>query len=277
MRNKKIAVFLMFLLVSCVPVSKNAPTETPIPTPGLSLTPSPAAIVKNKSTPFDYPAQVSGIVLHYYYDASTFFPPEWRLAPIKCSGIQFDLDETKRVVSDIEKFASVYDSEFLKRNLTDIYLLDKLQCYGESYGGTNSRSSLYIDVGPQDKGYTDQFLQAILYSEFSSILMRNYSFPDQEWNLINDEGFKYSENAIQVVGQANIRVQTEELLKAGFLAEYGTTSLENDFNMFTEWLFTRAIELCDLRAKYEKIGKKADLAIRFYKSIHSEVGFSLCK
>jgi len=295
-------VFTTFILVSCLFV--NLPTEAVEPTATLLSVPSTSAQILTAtsiSTSTDtsvstqsvtletpnfnqdsgsiakFPEQIDGVALHYYYDANSFFPSSWLREPINCTGRQFDLIEAPRVFANIAIFTFSYSSTFLKRNLTDIYILNDLECYGKSYGGTSGRSSIYLEVDTQDEGYTDQFLLGMLHSEFSSILIRSYQFPEQEWRQINQNGFAYSENALEVVEQDRIREPTKDLLEAGFLVRYATTSLENDFNMFAEWLFTREKELCELRTRYERINKKAHLAIEFYKSIGSEVIFTDCK
>jgi len=261
-----VAFFSACISVACfsvrIPVSIVEPTET-------------STSNEIFSTPTELPEQINEIAVHYYYDAD-FFPTSWLREPPSCIGVQFDLVEAPRVISDIEEFMSAYDSIFLRQNLTDIYLLNKLKCYGQSYGGTNSISSVYLVVRTQDEGFTDQFLVSMLHSEFSSILMRNYPFPEQEWRLINQDSFVYSENDIQVVEQDTIREQTEDLFEEGFLTRYATTSVENDFNMFVEWLFTRGTELCEIRSRSERINRKAELTIEFYATIDTGVEFATC-
>lgn len=107
--------------------------------------------------------------------------------------------------------------------------------------------------------------------------MRNYLFPDEQWVLVNEKDFVYSQNAVEVLEQFGRNRQTEELLEAGFLRQYATTTLENDFNEFSAWLFSRETELCDLRAQYGRIEKKAGLAINFFHSIDPNIAFLLCK
>jgi hypothetical protein len=223
------------------------------------------------------PVIIHGVEVHSQYDAIAFFPFSWRVEPISCTGTQVDLREAQRIYPLIEDFASDFSSDVLADNLRDIYLLDELECYGSSYGGTNSRTAVYITVGSLGEGYTNEYLYSILHEEFSSILMRNYPFPEAEWALVNENDFAYSENAVEVVDQDGITRQTHELLEGGFLLQYSTTSLENDFNQFAGWLFSQETELCELRRQYRRIEKKAVLAINFYHSIDSAIRFSQCE
>ena len=93
--------------------------------------------------------------------------------------------------------------------------------------------------------------------------MRKYSFPEQEWRSINQDSFGYSENAVQVVEQDTIREQTDDLFEAGFLTRYATTSVENDFNIFVEWLFSQGTELCEIRSQHERINKRPNWQLSF--------------
>jgi hypothetical protein len=223
------------------------------------------------------PGTVKGIVIHYQYEPSRFFPEEWLQDPIHCDGAQVDLSEAQRVIPLIEDFASAYDPRTLDINLTDIYLLSELRCYGKTYGGTNSLSALYIKVGSRERGFTDPFLLALLHMEFSSILMRNYTFPAEEWAAINEQDFVYAENAVEIVEQEGLEDPAPEYLEQGFLNRYATTSLENDFNEFVSWLFVQPEELCRLRIEYEKIEQKSDLAMQFYASVDPTIEWPVCR
>ena len=282
MKTVKLAGALALLLLSCtvfshLPTGMTQVTSEPPANPAPTLPTDTPEAHTGQPVPFELPDKVGGIAIHYYFDTAAYFSPEWLAEPISCSGKQFDLTEAPRVVKDIDQFVSAYHPEFIRQNLVDIYLLDDLQCFGSPYGGTNGWTSLYITVGPVNEGYTDPFLLSMLHAEFSSILMRNYSFPHEAWTSINDVGFTYSENDVKAVRQEDIRSQTEDLLQRGFLYLYSTTSEENDFNLFAEEFFTNAEKLCELRARYERINSKAELAIDFYESIGSGVEFQTCQ
>jgi hypothetical protein len=142
-----------------------------------------------------------GVVVHYDYDPQRFFPREWLSEPARCEGEQFDLREARRTVRLIAEFASLYSFEVIDPNLTDIYVLGDLHCYGATYGGTNSQTALYITAGSVRDGYTDSYIYGLLHAEFSSILMRNYDFPYDAWTAVNQPSFEYSNNAVEVVGK----------------------------------------------------------------------------
>ena len=224
----------------------------------------------------ELPSAIQGVRMHFCYDRNNFFPPEWLREPPNCEGAQVDLVEAERLPPIVEQFASTYGTSFMGRDLRDLYLVSELRCFGRSFGGTNGTAAVYIKVGAAERGFTDEFLLSMLHSEFSSILMRNYSFPRDEWENANPPGFAYSENAVQVVEESGQYELSEELLADGFLAQYATTSIENDFNILASWLFTRQSELCQYAERYEAIKHKANLAIQFYNTIDPEVAIQPC-
>jgi hypothetical protein len=171
----------------------------------------------------------------------------------------------------VERFLSRYPKDVVKTNLSDIYLVAKLEFDGKSYGGTYSSSAIYIRIKGEFFRYSDASVQAAMHEEFSSILFRNYRFPKEAWEAINRPGWKYEGTGFEMLGREDVYDQTEELFRDGFLAKYSQSSLENDFNMFVGWAFTKPDHLRKVVSKYERIKGKYQLVIQFYKSIDSRI------
>ncbi len=225
---------------------------------------------ENNSTLFAELQSKYDINIHYLYSKS-FFPDSWLAPPINGYGVEIENSEAERMVHIIDDCLSQYSDIFLSANLKDIFLLKRLYFYDKSYGGTSSNKGIYIT----NDGYSNDFLLARLHSEFSSILYRNYNFlfPLEEWNTINSSEFEYVGSGVDLLGQGDLYGQTEELLINGFLVKYSTSSMENDYKMFVDWLFTKPDELQVLIQKYDKIREKYNLVIRFYSQINSGVEF----
>ena len=115
--------------------------------------------------------------------------------------------------------------------LRSIYLLKSMSAFGVVYGGSYYRKSIYISSGGDHRAY-DMDLLAMMHSEFSSILYRDYGFPAEEWNKINEIGWRYVGSSIDLRDQRGLYVGTEDLLSRGFTCAYGTVSLEEDVNMY---------------------------------------------
>lgn len=111
-----------------------------------------------------------------------------------------------------------------------------------------------------------------MHSEFSSILMKNYSFPENAWQSKNPSNFQYVGNGRDMLGTGNSYSQTPELLTKGLICEYAQASVEEDFNMMAYWLFTKPNELKALAKKYPIINSKLLLVINFYQdAVHSRI------
>jgi hypothetical protein len=213
------------------------------------------------------------VQIHYQYNRTEDFPAAWLLEPINSQGEQIAFGEIDRLISISEKFVSAYPTNIIENNLKDIYLFRSLSSYGKKYGASNSLTGLYITSNGKKNGFSDIVLLSQLHSEFSSILFRNYKFPEVEWKNLNPNGFTYSGTGVEVLDQKNLYGQSSELLTKGFLVEYSKSSLENDFNMISFWLFTQADQLKNLCINNEKIKLKVDLAVEFYRSINIKVDF----
>jgi len=207
-----------------------------------------------------------GIDIHYRYDAKSFFPQEYLYLPVSAQGSQVSLKHVKSILPIIETFLSKYPREVIWKNLSDIYLLGKLEFYGRSYGGTYINSAIYI----QSQGTNDS-LVGIMHAEFSSILFHNYEFPKEKWEAANESGWKYTGTGFEILGRKDSYDLSEELFSKGFLVKYSQSSLENDFNMFVQWAFLEPPILQNLASKYERINKKYQLMIQFYKSIDPRI------
>lgn len=210
-----------------------------------------------------------GVRVHHKYDAKAFFPKEWLRMPISGEGTGVPPEEVARMLGAVEKLLSEYPKEVLKKNLTDIYLIKGLKFYGRSFGGTYDNSAIYISSEGQSEAHTEEYLLSTMHSELSSIFFCNYwsEFPRKAWYAANVEGWEYKGTGVEMLGQEDIFGQSEELLGRGFLVKYSQSSLENDFNMFAFWAFTRAERLEELAAKYERIKKKYELVVQFYEKI----------
>ena len=213
------------------------------------------------------------VQVHYVYSAEHYFPARWRKTPISARGRQLALEEVTRLLPIIDRFLSAYPKRVLSDNLATIYLLSELYLYDKSYGATNSQSGLYIKSEGERKGFSDSFLLQRMHSEFSSILMRTHNFPEEDWRMANAADFEYRGAGREMLGETDLYGQTCGLLSQGFIVKYAQSSLENDFNMISSWLFTDRDKLRHLGRTYPRIKAKTELAIEFYKSVDDRFDF----
>jgi len=217
---------------------------------------------------------VYGVKIHYRYDPESFFPKEYSTPPASAKGSQISLRHARNLLPIIEQFLSTYPRELVKKNLSDIYLVGKLEFYAKSYGGTYIGSAIYIRTKGTLIWYDDWSLLGTIHSEFSSILFRNYKFPIEQWEAVNPPGWKYEGTGFEMLGRSDLHKLDEQLFHNGFLENYSQSSLENDFNMFVDWAFARPSYLRELSLKYERIRKKYQLVLEFYQSVDPAITIS---
>jgi hypothetical protein len=206
-----------------------------------------------------------GVNIHYNYVHASFFP---RHPTARGSQAWF----VASILSNVEKFLSKYPKEVISRNLSDLFLVGILEFSGKRYGGTYIDSAIYISTGGFLRNH-DSSLLALMHAEFSSILLHNYkdNFPFKEWEAVNKPTSRYTGSGFEMLGNAGLYDQTEELLDNGFLEGYSQAQLEEDFNIFVDWIFTKPNLLKKLASKYHRIEKKYQLVIKFYKSIDPRI------
>lgn len=208
---------------------------------------------------------VYGIKLHYKYNRRAFFPHEWLQEPVSAKGWQISTAEIMQITPLIDKFLSAYSESLLKRNISDIYLLQQMRFYGRDYSATNRINSLYftgVDKLGKSKDYSA--LEA-MHSQFAILLKTKYKylFPEVKWNKANPTGWKYSNANAGAFGQW-LNKQFEDIYSQSFLTSYSRHSIDTDFGTFAAWSFTQSSELEKLASKYNGINTKCKLLHQFY-------------
>lgn len=195
------------------------------------------------------------------------FPASWTVREISASASSLPSDEVPRSLDALDRAMEKYPVTLLQKNLKRVYVLSRLAFYGVPYGGTNSADTVYLANGGKDFGFTDRYLEESFHHEFSSILLRNYSsvFDRRAWLAANPPGFKYFGDGTKAVrsGQASTKTSRRWQME-GFLAQYATASIEEDFNMVAEALMTGSQEFWTAVDQSPRLKQKVDVAVRFY-------------
>lgn len=174
----------------------------------------------------------------------------------------------------MDKALAKYPAKLLTENLTAIHFAKKLRFYGLSYGGTNSLDTVYIANRGVRAGFTDRFLEAAFHHEFSSILLRNFSdeFDYLAWTGANRAGFSYHSDGTEAVrsGRSDTKFRPE-FHAQGFLNEYATASIEEDFNTFAEAIFLGERKFWKAVDLWPRVHTKAMIVIQFYRHLNSDL------
>jgi hypothetical protein len=215
-----------------------------------------------------------GVRVHVSYDRDVFFPPTWKRPPVSARGSQIEPDEVSLLMRLIPEFLSMYPPSLVTNNLRDIYLLSAMSFYGLDYGGTFSKAGIFITCPSGSRRYHDLSLAATMHSEFSSILLRNYRFPEKEWTGINDVNWRYLGSGTDLLGRPDLFEQTEDLFRQGFMCTYGQASLEEDVNMYVFSAIHGHHTLSSAATRHTRIRKKLRVLILFYEGIGRELHYS---
>jgi len=212
------------------------------------------------------------VQIHHHYNPQSFFPRNWNDPLLQMVAAPIKKQDAETLVPTLERFLSSHPAGILDANLKHIYLLGKLSFMGRDYGGTHADGSIYI-VWDRTRKYSSAFVLERCHSEFSSLLRNHYPFPDDQWQAINPDGFSYSGTGFEMLGTGSVYSSAELEQENGFLAKYSMSSIENDFNTISAWLFTRPSELYATGVQHERIGRKIELATAFYTSISDRYVF----
>jgi hypothetical protein len=200
------------------------------------------------------------------------FPTPWYSNKTNGKAVSLDTSEYSRSLLIIKKTLLKYPIQVIQQNLQSIYVLNSLEFFGQAFGGTNATRKVYLSNKGIAKGYSDQYIERLFHAEFSSILLRNYksNFEELKWLKLNPSGFDYGAGGVAALKKGNDSENYDSKLnKLGFINEYATSSLENDFNSFAKNLFLPKKEFHDVFENNEAINKKRNLIISFYNSIDS--------
>lgn len=195
------------------------------------------------------------------------FPANWHSAPINGHATHLSNKEAKRSKSAVSDALKKYKPGFLVKNLNRIHLVESLEFYNLSYGGTCTQDRVYIANKGELLGYTDSFLAGTFHHEFSSVLLTNHlsDFNQSAWKKANPKKFDYVGTGVDALKNGSSSLEYSDSWHVqGFLAEYGTASLEEDFNLFAEGLFSGKSEFWSAYERFEPVRTKANLVIEFY-------------
>ena len=209
-----------------------------------------------------------GVVLNFSAD-DHIFPESWLSKEINGKAISLDSVEYKRSEKAILKALNKYPVHLIKKNLTKIYVVKRLEFYGLKYGGTNSTAIVYIANQGADNGYTDFWLEKTFHHEFSSILLRNFSsmFNNRKW-ISSNRDIKYGKSGVEALKLGKDSEEFDETLnKRGILSQYGTASMEEDFNTFAENLFLSSEGFWKIESVHNRIKNKVKQIVQFYNKI----------
>ena len=214
----------------------------------------------------------TNIIIYFSINKNTF-PKSWKTKKINAKGVSLSKKEYQITKRTIKKALAKYPLSVIKNNLKAIYVLKKIEFYGQQYGGTNSTDTVYLTNNGIARNYSEHYIEQTFHHEFSSILLRNYPhyFDKEKWINTNIKGFKYGKGGVNALKKkiANQKFN-RRINKKGLLTQYSISSLENDFNNFAQNIFLPSKNFKSILRKYKRLRQKRDIILRFYQRIDNQ-------
>ncbi len=210
----------------------------------------------------------TGIAIEFDVDDSCF--PEGWLEQYDGKYSPMAGRERDRTSKLVQQAMSAYPAHVLDDNLDIVYCVGTLEFVGAEYGGTNSPTAVYLVNSGRAQGFSDDFLITSFHHEFSSILMRNHAnlFDQKAWEKANPPRFKYQYEGEAMYDEFDSDVAySSEFNEQGLLCSYSATSIEEDFNMFAQGLFSGGRAFWNVVENYPRVEQKMRIIVAFYASL----------
>lgn len=166
----------------------------------------------------------------------------------------------------LKNFINSYNSTLLKRHLDKIIVVEDLKRNGEDVGGVSDGRQIIVcvsDFVDPSEAYT-----RILHHEFSSDIYKanEYSLISK-WKNVSAGRYDYSNSFLnQCLRNFNFAyLQNLQINSDGFVANYGKTNDENDFNTYAEVMFIRTYDIPRLK-HFPKFREKMEILKTFYRN-----------
>ncbi len=200
-----------------------------------------------------------------------FFPPEWMEAPISARADSIPENEITRTLSLVTEALRLYPDTIVKKHLRAIHLCGGLAFYGLNFGATSTDDCIYLCNAGTVNGYTDRYILRAFHHEFAHILYAKHEFPAEEWSACNPPGFAYTggdDGGVQAIRRgADSLAGNDRLYRMGFLAEYATSSPEEDFCVYSEMILGAGDEFARIMNRHNAVKRKYAIWRRYYLSI----------
>jgi hypothetical protein len=226
----------------------------------------------------DIAAAVSDIESRYsvtvvYEIGPDFFPPELSADPYNAKAQPIRRRDLAHLLQLIPAWLDKYPKAVLSENLRSIRLCRSAELFGVNLGGTYSDRDIFLAAAGTAEGYDDRQLELAFHHEFSSLFIFRHRFPGEAWLAANPPELTYPEEWEEWLESAerdrDLR-GSDALYRQGLLAEYGRSSIENDFNLYAEIAFTDPELMKRLMAQYPVVRAKYLVLKSYYLSISPE-------
>jgi hypothetical protein len=169
----------------------------------------------------------------------------------------------------LQKALEKYPDMVIKNYLKAIYFAGEIDYYGLRYGGTYDpfRGIIYlVDNGQKN----DDEAMSTFHHEISSLFLKGHSFWIDPWTDHHPEDFKYLDDIYsswKAGKEARNAITDNYCYENGFVTDYGLTNFENDFNEYSEMIFTYPERFKKIMNQYPRVRGKFKVWLEFYQKI----------
>lgn len=169
----------------------------------------------------------------------------------------------------LDKAFRKYPTDVIKSYLNGIHFAAEIDQRGFKYGGSYDpfRKIIYL----VNHGFIneDDAIKTI-HHELSSLILLSHSFFINPWTDQNPQNFEYlydvTDNTLKTY-KSTSSVGTELEYEKGFMNTYGQTDFENDFNEYSEMIFTYPQKFKEIMNQYPRVRGKFLVWLEFYRKI----------
>lgn len=219
----------------------------------------PAALSVDKPT---------GVVIEARADP-TIFPADWR-SDDSTQAVPIRTTEIPRATRLMQKALRRYPPTFIQKNLGHIYLVSDLTLESTGASGTCAGRAVYVADDGKENDYDDDFLKGTLHHELAHLLFSNYAanFDADKWQALNPPGFEYGSGSTNAIKDGKDSEDIEPvLLNKGFVCQYATSELEEDFVCTAGQLMLDKTQFWHEVDHYPIMKKKVEIVVAFYHKI----------
>jgi len=164
-------------------------------------------------------------------------------------------------LTGIEDALAIYPSGFVTSQIDAIFISGEMFFEGMSAGGTYHHSWIIVasTTDPAGESNYDSALYGV-HHELSSFIYHQSSIISRFWGDLMPVDWQVKNGYKETLAINNMPID----YKNGFLNNYATTSVENDFNTYAEFVFARSEELIELAKTHSLVAKKLRLFIDAY-------------
>jgi hypothetical protein len=221
-----------------------------------------------------------GIIVRYGDPSEFYVPPLAPLVDIPENGFMIgrsDVRSAHTALVGVRDAISKYPTAVIQKNLSAVFISGIIKSHGTPAGGSYFYSWIYLSAIEDFENLGFELYAENFHHELSSLLLKNGNFPSVRWHDVNEPGFKYLSRQIDVIRAAAPESRRDpkdapSWFRAGFVHDYGMSSMNNDFNMYAVLAMAHPQRLKELAQEYPKIKAKTQILVEFYTSLAPELG-----